>query len=62
MDTIILSVLCAVLSIVGIIIISIKDKENIWENLIAFFSEWWVYIRSGLWFSGILILLALIFS
>ena len=57
MDTIV----CIVLAIVGVIIISIKDKENPWENLISFFSEWWVYIRAGLLFCGLLLLLSFIF-
>jgi len=62
MDTIVSSVICVALAVVGVIIFSIKDKENPLENLIAFFSEWWEYIRAALWFCGLLLLLALIFS
>ena len=45
-DDIIVIVLCCLASIVGVIIISIKERENILRNLSDFFKDWWYVIKS----------------
>jgi hypothetical protein len=44
MDTIFAIIGCVILSVVGVIGISIKEKTNVFTNLYQFFEEWGLYI------------------
>ena len=34
-------VLCIIINLMILVIISIKEKENLWKNITAFCQDWW---------------------
>lgn len=52
---------CVALCVVIVIILSIKDRENIFKNIGEFFAEWWSYIKNyGIYAIIILVIIAIL--
>jgi hypothetical protein len=62
MDTIFAIIGCAILSVIGVIGISIKEKTNVFEALYQFFGEWGLVIKDSIIFLFILFVISCIFA
>ena len=41
-------IICVLFNVLGVIFMSIKDKENVPRNLKEFFKDWWYVIKTAI--------------